>query len=82
MNPWIWRVIIIILAVAFIPLIVNGTASLVTIGINEVSQGIHSVLRPFSMRGGAKMEGIIRLCLYIISITLLIRFLFGSTKKG
>jgi hypothetical protein len=82
MNPWIWRVIIIILAVAFIPIIVNGTASLVTSGMNEVSQSIHSVLRPFSMRGGERMEGIIRLCLYIISITLVIRFLFDSKKKG
>jgi hypothetical protein len=76
MNPWIWRIVIVILAVAFIPIIVNGTASLVTGGINEVSQSIHSLLRPFSMRGGARMEGIIRLCLYVIAITLLVRFLF------
>ena len=76
MNPWIWRIVIVILAIAFIPLIVNGTASLITIGINEVSQNIQSLLRPFSMRGGARMEGIIRLCLYVIAITLLARFLF------
>ena len=77
MNPWIWRIVIVILAVAFIPIIVNGTASLVTGGINEVSQSIHSLLRPFSMRGGARMEGIIRLSLYVVAITLLVRFLFG-----
>ena len=80
MNPWIWRIVIIILAIALIPIIVNGTASLVTSGINEVSQSIHCLLRPFSMRGGARMEGIIRLCLYVIAITLLVRFLFGRKQ--
>jgi len=82
MNPWIWRIVIIILAVAFIPIIVNGTASLVTSGINEVSQSIHALLRPFSMRGRARMEGIIRLSLYFVAITLLVRFLFGRNKQG
>ena len=80
MNPWIWRIVIVILAVAFIPIIVNGTASLVTSGINEVSQNIHSLLRPFSMRGEARMEGIIRLSLYVIAVTLLVRFLFGGRR--
>jgi hypothetical protein len=80
MNPWIWRIVIVILAVAFIPIIVNGTASLVTSGINEVSQSIHSLFRPFSMTGGARMEGIIRLSLYVVAITFLVRFLFGGRK--
>jgi hypothetical protein len=53
---------------------------LVTSGINEVSQSIHSLFRPFSMRGGARMEGIIRLSLYVVAITFLVRFLFGGRK--
>ena len=78
MNPWIWRIIIIILAIAFVPIIISGTASLITSGIHEVGESIHSILRPLLMRGEAKLKGIIELCLYFISITILIRFLFGN----
>ena len=76
MNPWIWRIIILILAIAFIPMIVSGTASLVSNGTHAVAESIHSLLRPLSMSGDAKLEGLIRVCLYLISITLLFRFLF------
>lgn len=82
MNPWIWRIIIIILAVAFIPIIISGTASLISSGIHGVGQSIHSLLRPLSQPGDARLEGIIRLCLYLISITLLARFLFGRRGGG
>lgn len=77
MNPWVWRAIIIILAMAFIPIIISGTAALVTSGIHGVTQGIHSLLSPFSMTGDERLEGLLRLCLYLITITLLARFLFG-----
>jgi hypothetical protein len=80
MNPWILRIIIIILAIAFLPLMVSGTASLVTGGIHSVSEGIHSLLRPLSMSGDAKLEGVIRLCLYLIVIMLLARFMLGGRK--
>ena len=80
MNPWIVRIIAIILAVALVPLIVSGTASLVADVIQSAGEGIHSLFTPFAMSGEARLQGIIRLCLYLISITLLIRFLFG--KKG
>lgn len=76
MKPWIWRSIIIILAIAFVPMIVAGVASLVTAGIHVVGQNVHSLLRPLSMSGDARLEGIIRLCLYLVAITLLARVLF------
>ena len=82
MNPWILRIIIIILAIAFIPIIVTGTASLISGGIHSASEGIHSLFRPLSMSGDARLEGVIRLCLYLISITLLVRFLFGRKGGG
>ena len=81
MNPWIWRLIILILAIAFIPMIVSGTASLVSSGTHSVAESIHSLLRPLSMSGDARLEGLIRLCFYLISITLLINFLFGRGGK-
>lgn len=77
MNPWVWRSIIIILAVAFIPIIISGTAALVTSGIHGISQWIQSLISPFSETGDAKLQGLIRLALYLITITLLVRFLIG-----
>ena len=78
MNPWILRTIIIILAIALLPIIVSGAASLIMSGIHGVGESIHSILSPLSMRGEAKLKGIIELCLYLVSITILIRFLFGG----
>ena len=77
MNPWILRLIIIILAVAFVPIIVSGTASLITSAIHSVGGGIFSLFEPFSRSGDARLEGIIKLCLYLVAITLIARFLFG-----
>jgi hypothetical protein len=81
MNPWIWRLIIVVLAVALMPVIVSGTATLIANGIQAVGQGIHSLFKPLSMSGDARLEGLIRLCLYLISITLLVRFLFGRGDR-
>jgi hypothetical protein len=80
MNPWIWRIIIIILSVAFVPLIVSWTVSLVTSAIHSASEGVHSLFRPLSQHGDAKLEGVIRLCLYLIAITLLARFVFSKKE--
>ena len=82
MNPWIWRIIITILAIAFIPLIVTGTAALVTSGIHSIGESVHALLRPLSMSGDARLDGVIRLCLYLIAITLLARILFGRRGGG
>ena len=78
MNPWIVRIIAIILAVALVPIMVSGTASLVADAIQSAGEGIHSLFTPFSMSGEARLQGVIRLCLYLISITLLIRFLLRT----
>ena len=77
MNPWILRLIVIILAVAFVPILVSGTASLVTSAIHSVGDGVFSLFEPFSRSGNARLEGIVKLCLYLVVITLIARFLFG-----
>jgi hypothetical protein len=51
-------------------------------GINTATQGIKGLFDPFSMSGDAKLGGIIKLCLYFIAITFLVRFLFGMQRKG
>lgn len=78
MRPWLWKVILVILAFAFLPLVVAGTASLVSSAIYGVAGTFQGLLSPFSMSGGARLEGIIRLCLFLISITFLVQVLFGK----
>ena len=82
MNPWIIRFIVIGLAIALLPLIVGGTASLVSQAVNGISEGVQSLISPFSMSGEARLEGIIRLCLYLIAVTLLARFLVRKRGGG
>jgi hypothetical protein len=80
MKDWIWRIVIIILALAIVPPIINGTASIVISGIATISKTVHSFIGTVSGSGDARLESLIKLCLYLISITILIRFLFN--KKG
>jgi len=80
MNPWVLRLIIIIAAIALVPVIVSGAASLVSSGIYSIGESVNSFLWLLSQGGEARLEGVIRICLYLIFITLLIRFLFG--RKG
>ena len=80
MNPWIWRIIVIGLALAFIPLIVKGIASLTVRGVHAVSHGIESLLGPLSMTGDARMQGLIELCLYLIVVVLLAKVLSRSRQ--
>ena len=77
MNPWIWRIIIVLLAIALIPIIVQGTTNLISSGIEVLSQDLNELFKPLSKSGEKRFIGIIRLCLYLISITLLARFLLG-----
>jgi len=75
LNPWIWRAIIILLAVAFVPLIVSAVASLVTQGIHSVTESVQYALKPLSQSGEPRLQGIIKLCLYLITTTLLVKAL-------
>ena len=78
MNPWVWRIIVIGFALAFIPLIVKGIAALTVRGVHAISRGIESLLGPLSMTGDARMEGLIQLCLYLVVITLLVKAFRGK----
>jgi hypothetical protein len=41
-----------------------------------MGESITSLFRPFTLSGDARLEGLISLCLYLIIITFLFRFLF------
>jgi hypothetical protein len=80
-NPWIWRIIIVLLAVAILPKLVGATAALIMNGVDIMSQGIQSLFEPLSRSGEAKLEGILELCLYFFGITLLFRILLGGRNR-
>ena len=82
MNSWMTRIIIIILVIAFLPILINLVSQLAVQGINAASQGIKGLFDPFSMSGDAKLGGVIKLCLYLVAITFLVRFLLGMQKRG
>ena len=81
MNRWLVWIIVVGLALAFVPLIVKGIAALTVRGVNAVSHEIESLLGPLSMTGDARMEGLIELCLYLVAIVLLAK-VFSRSRAG
>jgi hypothetical protein len=49
--------------------------------IHAITQGIQSLFLPLSMSGDARLEGVIKLCFYLLGITLLARFLIGPRGR-
>jgi hypothetical protein len=78
MNPWIWRVIIILFAIPISILVVSGTTSFVVQIIDVIGDSIHALFDPIFQSGEARLEGLIKLCLYLISITILAKILFRN----
>ena len=75
-NPWIWRFAIILFAIVLVPtVVIPGAASLITQGINSAGSTINDMLRPLSQSGDARLEGLIKLCLNLIFIAILLRFI-------
>jgi hypothetical protein len=74
-KQWFWRIVIIVLAVAFVPIFVSGVSAILENIIQSIGNGVHEVLRPFSQSGTVRLRGIIQFCLYLISIGLLARII-------
>jgi hypothetical protein len=79
-HPWVFRLIVIVIAVAFLPLIVNGVTELVVIGIDGAGHGIDSLLDPLFERGDARLHGLIRLSLYVVGVTWVARYLLQKRR--
>jgi len=79
---WDNRIIIIIAALASLIIIVPLATQLTMLVIHAATQGIQNLIQPLGMSGDARLAGVIKLCLYLIGITLLIRHLFGPRGKG
>jgi len=80
MNPWIIRIVILILAMILLPVLVNGVAHLTTQAIDAAGNGVQNLLSPLSGGGGNRTKGIIKLCLYLIAVTLLVKFLLRGRR--
>ncbi len=80
MNPWIPRIVIVVLAVAVLPLVVNGVAHLTTQAVEAVGRGVQGLLAPLSAQGSGRIEGVIKLCLYLVAVVFLAKFLFRARK--
>jgi hypothetical protein len=81
MNRWILIAVIGILSIAFVPLIISGTASLVASGINSVTMGVHSFFSSLTMSGDQGIENYIKLALWLVFGVVFVRIIiriFGN----
>ena len=70
-----WRIVIFIVAILLSFSMVPFVASLVINAFNYMGESITALFRPFTLSGKQRLQGLIELCLYLVAITLLIRFL-------
>ena len=70
-----WRIVIFIAAIIAAVIIVPIVASLIINGANYMAESITALFRPFTLSGRQRLQGLIELCLYLVAITFLIRFL-------
>ena len=71
-----WRIVIFIVALILSFYMVPFVASLATNAVSFIGESITALFRPFTLSGEARLEGLIKMCLYLIIITFLIKFLF------
>lgn len=70
-----WRIVIFIVALILSFIVVPVVASLVTNAVSFMGESITDLFRPFTLPREARMQGLIELCIYLVTITFLIRFL-------
>ena len=69
------RIVIFIVALILSFIVVPVVASLVTNAVSFMGESISDLFRPFTLPREARQQGLIELCLYLVTLTLLIRFL-------
>ena len=74
MNPWVIRILIILLAIGLVPVLVQGTAKLISDAIHGTGNAINKAIVPLYMSSGPdKLDGVILLGLYVIFIIAILR---------
>jgi hypothetical protein len=71
-----WRIVIFIVAIIASVIIIPFVASLVTGAVSYMGESITDLFKPFTLSGRQRLQGLIELCLYLVTITFLIRSLF------
>jgi hypothetical protein len=69
------RIVIFIVALILSFIVVPVVAYLVTNAVSFMGESITNLFRPFTLPREARIQGLIELCLYLVTITFLIRFL-------
>jgi hypothetical protein len=77
-NPWVWRIMIVILVLAFAPIVISGVANLVGIAVHSVGREVYEVTRFAGMRGTDRVQGAVTLCLYVGVLVVIIKVLSGN----
>ena len=78
MNPWGWRIAAVALALALVPLVINGTSWLIMSGVNSVTHGTKSFFDSiFTLGDERRMEALIKLAVGIVVVTLIARGISG-----
>ena len=72
---WKTRLALSVVALIVSSIMVPTVANLTVKGIRYFRETIARVLAPLTLSGNARLEGLISLCLYLIIITLLVRFI-------
>ena len=82
MNPVVWRIAAALVALAVVPLVINGTAALFINGVNSVSHGIKTFFDSiFAFGDDRSMEALIKLAVGLVVVTLIVTIAFGKQKK-
>ena len=81
MNPVVWKIAAALVALALVPLVINGTAALFMGGVNSVSHGVKTFFDSIFVFGDdRRMEALIKLAVGLVVLTLIATGLFG--KRG
>ena len=72
---WKTRLSLSVVALIVSTIMVPTVANLTVKGIRFLRETISKVLAPLTLSGDARLEGLISLCLYLVIITLLVRFI-------
>ena len=72
---WKMRLVLSVIALIVSTIMVPAVANLTAKGIYYFRETIVKVLAPLTLSGDARLEGLISLCLYLVIITLLVRFI-------
>lgn len=74
---WI-KALVVLVAAALLPAVISSIAMLTSSAVNSAGQGLHDLVAgPFSLYGSSRMEALLKLCLWLVAIVLMAKFLFA-----